>query len=593
MPYVMQVDGGSSGLSDLDVYWVFVGVEENKTSAQVMAFLPNTASAGSYGYELTSPGYPFLGVYIQPTIIASDTSSITFNLTSLTPGTTYLLKVRAYSGAGLTGTYGISQIREFVIPKSSTAGSTIETYKNKEYSDSEYDANTNQITPTDVTETDELNKKIGATQTALALSSPKDVERTTKSLFKLSNNSINPDNYSVAYKSYSSLLTNQQYYAFGTSLFFKANNTNPNQSGGLAFFVDNSGQTGYFIQISTSANAAVNNSKEFKIFKLSKGVMTQIQDSQTVAAKSLGGIFGGKTYKIDVRLKLNSSTTEIYCYVNGFKITAIDANPTGSIETTNPTTKLSPTNKVGMVCNKGTVYFDYVYGMHLTENQFAQEELFNIYEGQYSEAAISVLYGNKTLQNNSISNTLSNGFIEEFGAVARELRVIKTKYTSRPAFPLYASTGVNSFARILGQRLTSFGAEVYVINNSGTYIPLDDSEFYSFYILGKYISQSGVLEYVENSASEYSTQEPVVFESKWIQKQSDVVNLANWIKDIWSTKQKVINIEVFANPLLSVGDIITVNYPYNDLDTNDKFVITNINHDFREGLRTTITARTL
>jgi hypothetical protein len=50
---------------------------------------------------------------------------------------------------------------------------------------------------------------------------------------------------------------------------------------------------------------------------------------------------------------------------------------------------------------------------------------------------------------------------------------------------------------------------------------------------------------------------------------------------------------VFANPLLSIGDVITVTYPYNDLSTSDKFVITNINHDFREGLRTTITARTL
>jgi hypothetical protein len=591
MPYQMQIDG-DGGVADLDVYWIFSSVQENKTSAEIQAFIGNTASAGSYGYELQILGFPFTGTYIQPTITQTESTNIKFNLTSLVPGTTYRIKVRAYSGSGMTGSYGLTSFTEFTVPKTSTAGSILETFHKKEHSSDEFDSGTSKINPS-TNEVDELSKKIGAIEAAKALSSEKDIERTTKSLFKLSNNSKDPDNYSVAYKTYSALDTSKTYYAFGTSLFFKANNTNPNQAGGFAFFVDNAGQTGYFIQVSTSANAAVNQSKEFKILKIKGGRMTQLQDSQTVAAKSLGGVFGGRTYKIDVRVKINNSSVELYCYVNGFKITAIDSNPTGSVETTDPTPIIPRSNKVAMICNKGTVYFDYVYGLHLTEDQFKQEELFNVYEGQYSEAAISFLYGNKTLQNNTISNSFTNGFIEEFGAVARELRVLKTKYTSRPAFPLYASTGVNSFARILGQRLTSFGAEVYVINNSGTYIPLDDSEFYSFYILGKYISQSGVLEYVDNSASEYTSQEPVIFESKWIQKNSDVVNLANWIKEIWSNKQKIINIEVFANPLLSIGDVITVTYPYNDLSTSDKFVITNINHDFREGLRTTITARTL
>jgi hypothetical protein len=591
MPYPMQIDS-DGGVADLDVYWIFYSVQENKTSAEIQAFVGNTASAGSYGYELQIKGFPFTGTYIQPTVTQSTASYIKFNITSLVPGTTYILKVRAYSGSGMTGNYGLTQYTEFTVPKTVTTASILETFHKKEHASEEYDNGTGTIIPSG-NEVDELSKKIGAIEAALALNSEKSIERTTKSLFKLSNNSVDPDNYSVAYKTYSSLDTTKTHYAFGTSLFFKANNTDPNQAGGFAFFVDNAGQTGYFIQVSTSANAAVNQSKEFKILKIKGGRMVQLQDSQTVSAKSLGGIFGGKTYKIDVRVKVNTTSVELYCYVNGFKITAVDSNPTGSVDTTDPTPIIPRSNKVAMICNKGTVYFDYIYGLHLTEEQFEQEELFNVYEGQYSEAAISFLYGNKTLQNNTLSNSFTNGFIEEFGAVARELRVLKTKYTSRPAFPLYASTGVNSFARILGQRLTSFGAEVYVINNSGTYIPLDDSEFYSFYILGKYISQSGVLEYVDNSASEYTSQEPVIFESKWIQKNSDVVNLANWIKEIWSNKQKIINIEVFANPLLSVGDIITVTYPYNDLSTSDKFVITNINHDFREGLRTTITARTL
>ena len=594
MPYEMQIDssGEAGAPADLDIYWIFVGVQEDKTTAEVQVWIGDTSTVGSYGYELVELGFPFIGTYIQATPTETTSGYIKFNLSSLVPGKTYRLKVRAYSGSGLSGTYGLTKFTEFTVPKSINIASILETFHKKEREGESFDSGNQTITPSSF-DVDELSKKIGAIEAAKALNSQKDIEKTTKSLFKLSNNSKDKDSYSVAYKNYSALLTNKTYYAFGTSLFFKANNKNPNQSGGFAFFVDNAGQTGYFIQISTSANAAINNSKEFKILKIKNGRMTQINDSQTVSSKSLGGVFGGRSYKIDVRVKVNNTSVEIYCYVNGFKITAVDSNPTGSAETVDPTTILSATDKVAMICNSGTVYFDYIYGMHLTQKQFEQEDIFNIYEGQYSEAAISFLYGNKTLQNNTVSNSFTNGFIEEFGSVARELRIVKTKYKSRPAFPLYASTGVNSFARILGQRLTSFGAEVYVINNSGTYIPLDDSQFYSFYILGKYVSQSGVLEYIDNSASEYSSQEPVIFESKWIQKQSDVVNLANWIKEVWSTKQKIINISVFANPLLSIGDIITVTYPYNDLSSSDKFVITNINHDFREGLTTTITARTL
>lgn len=592
MPYSMQIDS-DGGVANLDVYWVFAGVQENKTSVEIQAFVGDTSLVGSYGYEIQLNSQPYTGVYIQPTITETTSTYIKFNISPLIPGTSYKVKVRAYSGSSMSGTYGLTSYTQFTVPQTVNSGSVLESFHKKEILEDKVETDTGILNPIDKNETDELSKKIGSVEAAKAVLTPLNVEKTTKSLFKLSNNPKRSDEYSVAYKSYSSLLTNKEYYAFGTSLFFKANNDNPNQSGGFSFFVDNAGETGYFIKISTSSNAALSNSKEFSIYKISKGRMTRLQDSQTVSSKSLGGVFGGRTYKIDVRVRVQSTNVQIYCYVNGFKITAVDANPTGSVSTTDPTTKLSATNKVAMICNAGTIYFDYIYGLHLTKEQFDQEDLFNIYEGQYSDAAISFLHGNKTLQNNSISNSFSNGFIEEFGAVARELRIIKTKYTRRPAFPLYASTGVNSFARILGQKLTSFGAEVYVINNSGTYIPLDDSQFYSFYILGKYVSQSGTLEYVDNSASEYAGQEPVIFESKWIQKNSDVINLANWIKEIWSNKQKIITLEVFANPLLSVGDVITISYPYNNLTSSDKFVITNVSHEFSEGMRTTITARTL
>jgi hypothetical protein len=51
--------------------------------------------------------------------------------------------------------------------------------------------------------------------------------------------------------------------------------------------------------------------------------------------------------------------------------------------------------------------------------------------------------------------------------------------------------------------------------------------------------------------------------------------------------------EVFGNPLISVGDIITISDSYNALTTSQKFVVLNVANTFKDGLETSITCRTL
>jgi hypothetical protein len=573
-PDLMMIDGGGTTIEDIHVYWIEISYT-SKTAVSVKLYT-GSGTIGSYGYEVVGSASSFTGTLTTAT-------ASTFSVTGLTAGLEYKIQARAFAGASKTGTYGDMRSVSFTMPKLSTAGSILETLKLKE-ADSEKDTTGTTIN---------VGGGFTDSQNTARIAAKGSEKQTTKSLFQLSNNVKDSTNYTVAFKSFDNLTTTSTYYSFGTSLFFKSNDKNPNQSGGFGFFVGGEGLDGYFIKIETTASAGANKSNEFTILKVKGGRSYPLEDSQQTKTKTLTGIYGGKTYKIDVRVMVTATTRVISVYVNGFKITATDSNPTAGASSQDQTPVLPVSKRVAMMCNEGTIYFDYVYGMHLTPEQYEQESLFNVYDGQYSEATISFLYGNKTLQNNTVSNSSSNGFIEEFGAVARELRVLKTKYDSRPGFPLYASTGVNSFAKIIGQRLTSFGAEVYVLNNSGTFIPLDDSEFYSFYILGKYISQSGQLEYVDNTAGEYTVKEPVIFESRWIQKQTDVVALADWIKNIWSVKQTIIQMSVFGNPLISVGDIITISDSYNELTTTRKFVVLNVTNSFKDGLETNITCRTL
>ena len=170
---------------------------------------------------------------------------------------------------------------------------------------------------------------------------------------------------------------------------------------------------------------------------------------------------------------------------------------------------------------------------------------------------------------------------------------ITTKFDSRPAYPLKWTTGMNKFAKILGSKVSNFGGEAYVLNNSSSTIPLADGGFSNFYIYGNTLGQSGQLEYSTDESAEYANKEPVIFESKWIQSLSDAKSLANWIKDKVINRGKIVELSIFGNPIIGVGDIVTVNYPYNGFTGTEKLIVTNVTQSYSEGLETTISCRTL
>ena len=289
----------------------------------------------------------------------------------------------------------------------------------------------------------------------------------------------------------------------------------------------------------------------------------------------------GTVYKLGVNVSVTGSSNKIEVYINSYKITATDS-----------TSPLSKTSNVAMFSNSGKVSYDYIYATPLTESQYKEGVLQNVYEGKYGPKTLNFLYGDKVIENKNIAAG-QGPWMEEFGTTARELKQIKIKYQDRPAEPLFATVGINRLASVLGQRLTSYGAEIFVVNNSGMMIPLADGNLYSFGVVGNAIAVTGEHEYTSNTLSETTAPEPVVFESAWIQREDDAKNLATWIKNQWSKQQGVVELEVFSNPLISVGDIITVNYPKNDLDGTQKFVVTRVSNSFRGGLSTSITARSI
>jgi len=578
--------------ANLKIPAINIAYAANGTSATVTVISPTT-TPGSYGGAVAGSA-----TFNDPDLVINDNDGV-FTLSPLTPGSLYTLRIRAYTGANQTGTYGDYFYEKIMPPKPAIVVSpTATTSKTQVPISSAYDRwwqeekgsitpNSNSQSGTDT----ESSMNVANNQTldrgvAYATQENRVVQT---SLFKISVPDSDKKVFSVATKN-TGISTSYQYYTFGTSLFFQSDINNVEGSGGIGFFVGNSGMNGYYLLIQTTNNLSSTSDKEVKIIKVVNGKKTVLNDSQQAStSKTLTGILGGISYKVDINVKTTSTTRVIDVYINNFKISATDTTTNASVPSE---TVLPITSNIAMFAATGTASFDYIYASPLTETQYKEGIMGNVYEGKYGIKTLTFLYGDKIIQD-KIASPSQAAFLEEFGTVARELRRVKIKYESRPADPIFASVGINKYVSVLGERLTSFGAEIYLINNAGTFVPLDDSNLYSFSVIGNYVVTTGQHEYVSNELSETTVAEPVIFESAWIQTEGDAKNLTTWIETQWSKQQQIIDMSIFSNPLISVGDIITINYPKNGLDGTQKFVVTRVNNQFKGGLETTITARSI
>ena len=439
-----------------------------------------------------------------------------------------------------------------------------------------------------------------------------------KSFLRMSNNSVSPKEYSVAYRTFSAITLptttfsyaglpsyiqegissySTSHYAFGTKMFLESIIDRTKQSAGFGFFVDGQGNDGYYILIDSTETAGAVNKKEVRICKVKGGDIRVLNDTQKNTVTSLNGVYGGRSYDIDVKVKVQLSSVKINVYINGFLITATDSS--GVYEDENGKSSvnqiLKPTKTIAIVCKYGEAIFDYVYGTDILQKSYDDSQFVsNMYRGSFSNDYLNTGFGD-IIYNNSIEedNESKPVGLDEFGTSVREIRKVSLRYNSAPAYPIKFSTGLNTSVKLLGSKLSNFGGEAYVLNNSAALTPLNDEKSATFYLYGDTIAPSGTLEYNSDILSDYINQEPVVFESSWLQNLSDVEALGTWIKNNIVNKGKLINLSVFGNPFIAVGDIVSVKYSYQGLDGTQKFIVTNVRHTFSDGLDTEITCRSL
>ena len=463
----------------------------------------------------------------------------------------------------------------------------------------------------------EINKLTGET---IKLSSSASTTSTKKSYLKLSNteSDFKLNKYKVDYRQFLSInnasysnpslagsinselvpsATGENYYSFGSSIFMQNSINVTNAAGGVGFFIDPLSGNGYYLIIQTTTSAASNSAKSVQIVKFYNGNIILLKEIGTRTKSTIEGIYGGKQYDIDIKVKVVAQKVIITAYVNGYKITAEDINTKNTTKGSLGVIKiLQSTNKVALICSRGTVAYDYVYAKSISDKQYDQSEyVLNIYKGRFSNDLINntfgdLVYTDKLSADEAVDKANS---IDEFGTVVREIYKIKIKYNNRPSYPVSWGIGANTSVSILGQTISNFDASAYVLNNSSTVAPLADDLGNSFYLIGNDLGDSGELEYETELAVGSSNVEPLSFKSTWLQNNNDVKLLAEWIKLKAVNRGKTVDLKVFGNPLISVGDIVTIKHTYAGLAGTENLIVTNVNQEFSDGLETTIACRSL
>ena len=355
---------------------------------------------------------------------------------------------------------------------------------------------------------------------------------------------------------------------YGTAAGFKLDTTSSGaglqQTAGFAINWNSTTYSGYLILVNSTRAAQETKSKvEVTFYKIVNGLVVNTQSV-------MSNVFEQAFFGIDVVLRKNQESNDLLIYVNGSELKVTDA-----------AFPLAPSGEIGLVCGgASTAYFDYIYSGNLTT---FEADL----TGARSSGKITASAFFKDFKFDNTQN--SNIYLDEFGPVIRE--IYKASPTYSQAFPVFAEPS-NPLAKVVSERLGHFSGEVYVFNTSSSTIALADGDGKEFPVWGIAIANAGENIY-ETEKNIDGVTEFTTFETNWIQTESAAKNLGDFLSKQWSKSIVDIEMSIFGNPVLQVGDIVTIKYPDRNLVGTEKFVVKAISQDFSGGLETSIKVRSI
>ena len=326
----------------------------------------------------------------------------------------------------------------------------------------------------------------------------------------------------------------------------------------------------------------------------------------------------------------NTNTIKFYLYVNGKLV--------GSVTDEIPISKRTQ-NVAVFVRGTSKCMFENLYALKTNEasnyssvSNAPFKESFSMNKEYEADEAFSKYSLPAAIQDSylsgisPISTRSSDIFYEEFGTIMREAAYFNVKYDK--AYPALIAKIAPTFNKLKGYAISGFvanayGAEFLVFNTTDKILNLDNTSGNYLRIMGVTFTQEAkhdftVDEYfqqksdfsnpeifrnavvndplnnkkdyqaIKNSRITYGTKQFSI-DSEYIQTQDAAESLMSWLTNKVVSPRLSLGINIFANPTLQLGDIVTLDYKSSDsnidevIDENTRFVVYNIEYSRNVG----------
>jgi len=361
--------------------------------------------------------------------------------------------------------------------------------------------------------------------------------------------------------------SDSEFFQIGTAVGFElaaANQIGIQQTSGMTFFWNTTTHSGYLLLLySTRSAQDVKQKSEAALYKVTNG-------SSVLLTSVTSNIFEQSFYGLDILVHKETGKNTIFISVNG-----------STIEYEDTSSPVSATSTIGLVAGgQSTAYFDYLYS--LKRDTF----VLDISASRTNGKLLANSFFQKFTYDSATSTSLK---YDEFGDVIRELYKAEAQYDSAYAIGAQASDGL---AQVVGQRLGYYKGEFYVFNTSSSTLALAGGDGKDLFVYGVSVANAGQNFY--NSDDKITDVKQITsFDSQWIQSKEAAKSLSDFLTKQWSKSTVDIDMEVFGNPVLQIGDIVTINYPERGFDGSGKFVIRSISHSMDIGISTKLKLRSI
>lgn len=384
----------------------------------------------------------------------------------------------------------------------------------------------------------------------------------------------------------------------GTRMRFPSNPKGANAAAGIWVWGNLAQNNMYAIDIVPTSKLDRKLQNEVRVLKRYNGTTTAIGGKGAVAS-----IEYDKWYDIDVVI---SSIAGFSVSINGVVVLNVTDNGTD----------LPISGRAGLYV-RGDCVTDYEYFYMMADGGIQETELDNssyldiirggYFSNQYYRDFVTRTRvaqkrrGKKTVK---YTQWYDQRYFDEFGMQVHEYRPMDVTFDKFPV--LYSSLYISNDSQVVQDEYVHnpFGAHFIMANASrvNSVVNGEDTLTYGadnpvdqkLMITGRTIQQAEAVDYVVQNEQAIRARGEIAieFSSPWIQSEAAAKALGDWIVLNWGDQSDEVEVEVFGNPLIQIGDIVAINYsPRNMTASTHKYFVISVDNGWDNGLSTTLGLR--